>query len=176
MACVGGYYWAGYGNCYECPVGFGRAPDSSELSGVGLVMPAACGITCNQACKVYQGTAASNCNKCDAGHYLSAPNTCTMCPVGFGKPVDIGFPLQAINPDGSDKCTVTCAEGCRTCSGPSSTECLNCQGGYFYAGAGTCTHCETGKGKAADTLVLTVGMTSALACTATCHYSCLTCS
>ena len=176
MACVGGYYWGGSGFCNECPVGKGRAPDTTVNIGAALVNTAACGITCNEACRICKGTTAAECMKCAAGFYLSAANTCTMCPVGFGKAADLTFPVIATMPNGSDLCTVTCATGCKTCSTADANQCLSCLAGYFYAGAGTCTICETGKGKAADSGIMTVGTTSTLACTAICHGSCLTCS
>ena len=177
MACSGGYYWSGSSSCTECPPTKGRAPDAGENIGAGLNPSTACGITCNIACKVCQGTAATDCNKCSAGFYMSAANTCTICPAGFGKVVDSTdtFPTPS-STSGVSECDIVCATGCRTCFGTQSTECLSCSAGYFYAGGNSCTPCATGKGKPADTTVITVGTTSDLACTATCHASCLTCT
>lgn len=157
-----------------CAYGMGKAADSApanDAAGTATTSAAACTTTSTGNCNVNSGTAA-NCVNCKAGHYLSAANTCTLCPAGKGKLIDTAIPTVSTT-TGATECAVTSTGGCNHNNGAAGgAGCLSCKAGYYLSAAGVCSWCPAGKGKAIDTTVATVSTTTgatecAVTCTAT---------
>jgi len=91
---------------------------------------------CSAACSVCTSSA-FNCSSCQSvngvAYFLSGSSCIISCPVGqYGR----------IN----DFTCVTCATGCASCTGPSSTDCQSCQnaGGTNYYLVSNTYFCDTG--------------------------------
>ena len=121
---------------------------------------------CDASCNTCSGSTATNCLSCPTGKYLlTANNSCVSC-----------------NVDGYYQDTLTqtckaCDAGCKTCSGPSATDCLTCYSGtYLLSLNNSCVSCNV-DGYFADTSTQTCQSCdpSCKTCTGSSDTSCLSC-
>ena len=139
-ACIDGYYLSSGKVCSICPVGKGKASDTSQDAAGNTYTDGnvACTVTCISGCQVCGF--ASQCLNCKAGYYKSAAGTCSLCSLGRGKSSDSPTAQSAVNQD-TTLCNVTClpTSNCDSCGAEADKAvCLSCAAGQVVQSDGTC--------------------------------------
>ena len=87
--------------------------------------------SCDSSCQTCNSSNATSCLSCKTGTYLlPSNNSCVACTVA-------GYYQDAT----SQQC-LACSSSCKTCSGPTSSDCLSCNSTYNLLN-GTCYQCDS---------------------------------
>lgn len=140
--CKAGYFLSAAGTCSVCPLGKGKAADTTVPAVSTTSGATECGVTC---------TAANNCQACS-----DVAGTCVACAAGRYLETAAGA---------TQNTCVACTAGCKTCTASGLTACPTCDNNFYYSAANTCMACPAGRTRTAPATAPTAPETDSV-CTA----------
>lgn len=122
-------------------------------------------LLCDDSCESCVGPSSEDCLGCKSNKILKnspGPSSCTLCGDGYYKNLD------------NETCEV-CNKICKTCSGPSSNDCLTCADNLYLFSNLCVSQCPTGFWPDMNYLICNKCDESCLSCNGSSFSDCLSC-